>query len=88
MVNDIQDYATIQAGKFRMSPCKFSVQDIANEVLELIKLNAEQRKIGLVLNVNLKSTDMYSDPNRLKQILFNLISNSLKFTLVLILKLS
>ncbi len=53
------------------------------EVTDLFTLQAEKKNIKILFfNEEFKDQKMFSDPNRIKQILLNLISNSLKYTKV------
>lgn len=53
------------------------------EVIDLFTLQAEKKNIKILsFNEDFKDQKMFSDPNRIKQILLNLISNSLKYTKV------
>lgn len=81
LVNDLLDMAQIEAGKFKLNYIEFDLKVLLTDILSLIKLQAESRKIDLQLlyDDQLPET-IKSDPNRVKQIVVNLLGNALKFT--------
>ncbi|KAM3129549.1 hypothetical protein pb186bvf_018373 [Paramecium bursaria] len=80
MINDILDWARIRKNQLRLCNSTFHIQDIVDEIIELMSLQAEKKGIQVRSHFSVSSGLMFSDPNRIKQILLNLISNSLKFT--------
>ncbi len=81
ILNDILDFSKIEAGKLVIETIPTSVRDVVEEVTRLM-LNVARRKnlkISLFVDPQLP-TWVYSDPTRLRQILFNLVGNALKFT--------
>ena len=79
-INDILDYSQISKGKLRLNASNFSFQELIEETLMLFRLTASEKKIE-ILYVNSESDfELISDKIRLKQVLINLIGNSLKFT--------
>jgi two-component system, sensor histidine kinase len=83
MINDILDFTQISNGKLRINPSKFCVMTIVKEVSKLIKFRAKKKGIDLIIENRFpfeRRVHILSDPNRLKQILLNLLGNGLKFT--------
>ncbi len=81
IINDILDFSKIEAGKLHMESCPFTLGTICQEVLDLYA-NVSVEK-GLTLNVNAgdcANMQVLGDALRLKQVLFNLVSNAIKFT--------
>lgn len=80
LINDVLDLSKIEAGKMDMFLEDFAVKDITEDVastaLSLIEKNANE----LVLNVDQDLETMHGDVTKVRQILFNLISNAAKFT--------
>ncbi|CAD8081299.1 unnamed protein product [Paramecium sonneborni] len=80
MIQDILDFARIQKNQLRLSITDFYLNEIIEEVVELVAIQAEQKGVVINTHYDLPTYQIYSDPNRIKQVLMNFISNSLKFT--------
>ncbi|CAK73051.1 unnamed protein product (macronuclear) [Paramecium tetraurelia] len=80
MISDILDFSRIQKNTLRLTNTTFYIQAIVQEIIDLVSLQANQKGIIVQKNITFGDRLMYSDPNRIKQILLNLLSNSLKFT--------
>jgi signal transduction histidine kinase/CheY-like chemotaxis protein/CHASE3 domain sensor protein/HPt (histidine-containing phosphotransfer) domain-containing protein len=81
IINDILDFSKLEAGKLQLERIPFNPGSLMNEVTLLFKPSAEAKNLLLQLNVEKDlPSQLYGDPFRLKQILFNLISNAVKFT--------
>lgn len=81
LVNDILDMYQIHAKQLRLvfTPC--IVEDILNNCINILKFAAVMKGLQLFLEIDEKvPKTIVTDPNRLQQIILNLISNSLKFT--------
>ncbi|MGH1461859.1 MAG: response regulator [Neptuniibacter sp.] len=80
LINDVLDLSKIEAGKMDLYLESFSVKDItedvANTALSLIEKNSNE----LVFDINQELDTMHGDVTKIRQILFNLISNAAKFT--------
>jgi PAS domain S-box-containing protein len=79
LINDILDLSKIQAGRFELSLTSVQVKDVFAEVVSALRPLAEQKSQTLVQSVN-RSLFVRADPTRLKQVLFNLVGNAIKFT--------
>ncbi|CAK86183.1 unnamed protein product (macronuclear) [Paramecium tetraurelia] len=80
MISDILDFSRIQKNNLRLTNTTFYIQAIVQEIIDLVSLQANQKGIIVQKKITFGDRLMYSDPNRIKQILLNLLSNSLKFT--------
>ena len=81
LVNDLLDMAQIEAGKFKLNYLEFDLKMLLSDIITLIKIQAESRKIELKLNCDPRLPEsIKSDPNRIRQITINLLGNALKFT--------
>jgi signal transduction histidine kinase/CheY-like chemotaxis protein len=81
VINDILDFSKIEAGKMTIQPCLCSPGDIVLEVENALRAVAEAKRLRFdVFSRNLIPKQILIDPTRLKQILINLIGNSIKFT--------
>ncbi|MGL5256879.1 MAG: response regulator [Proteocatella sp.] len=80
-INDILDFSKIEAGKLELEIVETDIIDLVYESIDIVKYEANQKDIELVLDVTLYSPRIIkTDPKRLKQILINLLGNAVKFT--------
>ncbi|MBM4054564.1 MAG: diguanylate cyclase [Planctomycetes bacterium] len=79
LVNNILDLAKIEAGKAEISYQTFPVKSVIDEVLSVIKPLAERKTIAPELAINYDA-NFTADKIKFKQILYNLVSNAIKFT--------
>jgi len=81
IINDILDISKIEAGKFEFNVCDFPLEQIIGLVLGNFSLLAKEKKLELKCDI---SSDvpkaLNGDAGRLRQILVNLVGNSIKFT--------
>jgi signal transduction histidine kinase/DNA-binding response OmpR family regulator len=81
VINDILDVSKIEAGKLDIDEAEFSLRDCLGEALKTLALRAHEKDLELALRVQPEVPDnLLGDPTRLRQILFNLVGNSIKFT--------
>lgn len=81
IVNDILDLSKIDAGYLRLETIPFCPFDVLQEVINTFRVKAKEKNLGLELNAEEElCLTVMGDPFRFKQIMFNLISNAIKFT--------
>lgn len=80
IVNDILDISKIEAGKLTFEAIDFSLQDEVSNVFAGFQFESQEKGTRLNLKLPSESIRLKSDPIRLKQVLYNLVGNSLKFT--------
>jgi len=82
LVNDVLDFNKIEAGKVVFENIKFNLPDLIQNVCGGLKLKAEEKELTFKVSVDpvLRDKVLIGDPTRLSQIVFNLISNAIKFT--------
>ena len=80
IINGILDISKIEAGKMELNYELFSLHTTMDELKQLISTLADKKGIQLEFSKDEKLEKIYSDRTKLKQILFNLASNSIKFT--------
>ena len=81
LVNDILDFSKIEAGKLELESIDFKLRGSIEPTLKTLALRAHRK--GLELNCDIESDvpeALAGDPGRLRQVLINLLGNSLKFT--------
>ncbi|HET6425716.1 MAG TPA: ATP-binding protein [Planctomycetaceae bacterium] len=81
IINDILDLSKVEAGKLEIEQVRCSPRQIIGDVISLMQVRAKAKglKLSKVIDGPFPQT-MDTDPTRLRQIMLNLISNSLKFT--------
>jgi signal transduction histidine kinase/DNA-binding response OmpR family regulator len=80
LINDVLDLSKVEAGKLEFHAERVSMTDIVGEVLAILKATAAQRKVQVQSSVAPEVNEVVLDPARLKQLLYNYVSNALKFT--------
>ncbi len=81
IINDILDFSKIEAGKLEIEATPFTLDQIFREVYDLYAVPSKEKGLNLHLNTHDLGAEIFlGDPLRLKQILFNLTSNAIKFT--------
>jgi len=81
IVNDILDITSIEAGQLKLYEEGFSLQTEMGEVLAILKPMAQRKSLELSYTIDKGVVDwLHGDPNRLRQIVSNLLSNALKYT--------
>ncbi len=81
IINDILDFSKIEAGKLEMEKRPFILHDLGQEIINLYGPQCEEKHITLdVQACEHAKTLILGDALRLKQVLFNLVSNAIKFT--------
>lgn len=81
LIDDILDFSKIEAKKLILKNESFNCHQTIDEVIDILTPNAEQKSLTLVNNID-SALPYYvmGDNQRIKQILFNLIGNAIKFT--------
>jgi signal transduction histidine kinase/DNA-binding response OmpR family regulator len=81
VINDILDYSQIEAGKLQLTPVDFDLFELLECDLYILKLAAQHKKIELLHYIQPEiPQNVCSDPERLRQVLVNLVNNAIKFT--------
>lgn len=80
LVNDLLTLARTDAGEIELKKEKFSLTLITQQVLRSLKFTADEKNINVLFEVN-ESIELNADPERIYQLLFILIDNSIKYSL-------
>jgi urea ABC transporter urea binding protein len=81
LINDILDFSKIEAGKMDIEKEPFNLSLVMEKVTETFRSKVIEKSIEFVVNVRPEiPRALVGDPQRLRQILINLISNAFKFT--------
>lgn len=90
IVNEVLDYNRITSGEFSFKQENFDLQKLSDEVLDAVRPLAEKKGISLLANFDFTEQHCWinGDAFRLKQVLYNLLGNAIKFTMKGYVKLS
>ena len=80
LINDLLDLSKIEAGKEELALETLVVEDVCQACLSLIQERAHNRELQIILAIAPDVSTCVADHRRLKQILFNLLANAIKFT--------
>src|SRR5262249_32477462 len=81
VINDILDFSKIEAGKLELDPIPFSLRDCLGDAVKTLALRAYEKRVELACDIPPGVPDgLVGDSLRLRQIVLNLMGNSLKFT--------
>jgi len=81
LINDILDLAKVESGHFELESIGFDLRALLEKLIEMMASRSQDRGLRLVLEILPDvPSGLVGDPNRLRQILLNLIGNALKFT--------
>ena len=80
LINDVLDISRIESGRFEVSSKKLSINTIVEEMVGLLKPQAEEKNILLKINNDKDIPLILSDEDKIRHILQNLIGNAVKFT--------
>jgi signal transduction histidine kinase/CheY-like chemotaxis protein len=81
IINDLLDFAKIEAGKVELDPADFSLRAAVGDTLRALAVRAHNKGIELIQRVQPDVPDaLVGDAGRLRQVLLNLVGNAIKFT--------
>ncbi len=83
VLNDILDYARTTSAEPRIEPVWFDLAEVVEDALSIVRPACVQKGLALDLHIEEGTArQLRGDPNRIRQILINLLNNAAKFTLV------
>ncbi len=80
LINDILDLSKIESGKVTIERDPVDISLLVNEVAAVFQIKAEKKGIHLKTDINSSMTQVITDEVKMRQILFNLVGNAVKFT--------
>jgi signal transduction histidine kinase/ActR/RegA family two-component response regulator len=80
ILNDVLDLSKIEAGKLELEHMEFELAEVARGAYSAFTALANKKGLSFALDIERARGRYMGDPTRLRQILYNLISNALKFT--------
>ena len=79
-INDLLDLSRIEAGYLQLYPSSIAVKEIGRQVVESLGPLAREKELTLEVKGDGTSVEAWADPERVHQILLNLVNNAVKFT--------
>ncbi len=81
LLNDILDFSKIEAGKLEIENIEFNLEKLFGRTTEMLAISARNKDLELVLDLSdIAYNSVRGDPNRIRQVLTNLVDNAIKFT--------
>lgn len=81
IVNEVLDYSRISSGNFTMEIEPFSLLNVIREIESVLRMQAERKSLAFILDTEqAEEYELMGDSFRLRQILYNLLGNAIKFT--------
>jgi PAS domain S-box-containing protein len=79
LINDVLDLAKIESGKIELNVETFNITDAIEEVIQIVRPIASKKEVRLSFDLSKDIDTISIDKNKFRQILYNLISNAIKF---------
>ncbi|WP_342304274.1 PAS domain-containing sensor histidine kinase [Methanolobus sp. ZRKC5] len=80
LINDILDLSKVEAGKMKLEYGTFRVSDLIDETLISMQPAAKKKLIDIRSEIQTDDVEIYADKSKIKDIMYNLFSNAIKFT--------
>ena len=81
IMNDILDFSKLEAGLIELDSKPFNINDVVKEIISLFATTADNRNLDIKAIVHPNVPEyMMGDVRRIRQVLYNLVSNAVKFT--------
>ncbi len=80
LINDVLDLSKVESGKMEFNPEPIDPRTLVREVRAIMRTQVARKRIHLGVEIDSSLEKMVLDPGKLKQVLFNYLSNAIKFT--------
>ena len=81
LINDVLDFSKIESGKLELEHMKFSLHDLVEDTAEVVAISAESKQLELCCRISSEvPSEVVGDPDRIRQVLLNYLTNAVKFT--------
>ncbi len=80
LIEDLLDISRIETGRLRLDVQTTDLVDVVQSAVEAMRVAAEAKSIELIETIDPQVTPIAGDPHRLQQVVWNLVSNAVKFT--------
>lgn len=81
ILSDILDFSRLQANKLELDVQSFSIKECVESCIDIVSYKASEKNINISHNINNNINQLLGDCKRIKQIIINLLTNAVKFTL-------
>jgi PAS domain S-box-containing protein len=80
LINDVLDLSKIESGKMEFFPEPIDPSELVREVCDIMRTLVARKRIQMGVEIDARLKEIVLDPGKLKQVLFNYLSNAIKFT--------
>ncbi|MFZ0951512.1 MAG: hybrid sensor histidine kinase/response regulator [Candidatus Sulfotelmatobacter sp.] len=80
MIRDLLEATRAESGKMRVEPRCVSLRDLVQQAVAMLRPTADEKKIGLEIGLDRRLPLAHADPDRVLEVLINLLDNAIKFT--------
>jgi signal transduction histidine kinase len=80
MIRDLLEATRAESGKIRIDPRCITIGDLVQQAISMMAATAKEKQVGLEVGLDSRIPFVYADPDRVLQVLINLIDNGIKFT--------
>jgi cell cycle sensor histidine kinase DivJ len=80
LINGILDMSKIEAGKFDLAEETFDLEDVTEQAMQFVKMQADRKGVVLKLGIAPDAHAIFADKRAVTQVIMNLLSNGVKFT--------
>jgi signal transduction histidine kinase len=81
LINDVLDMAKIEAGRMNLSPEKFALHEVLDEVISITSPMANEKNLAFLFEKDSdQAVQIFADRTRMRQIMINLVNNAIKYT--------
>ena len=80
LINDVLDLSKVESGRFEFFPESFDLAPLVKEVQDVLHGEIARQQVQVVVDIEASLGGLVLDPSRLKQVLYNYLSNAIKFT--------
>jgi signal transduction histidine kinase len=80
MIRDLLEAAKAESGKMRIEPRCISLSEVVHQAIAMLRPSADEKHIGLEVGLDQRLPLLLADPDRVLEVLINLVDNAIKFT--------
>ena len=80
MIHDLLEATRAESGKIRIEPRCINIAELIQQAISMMAFTAKEKRVGLEVGLDTRIPFVYADPDRVLQVLINLIDNGIKFT--------